>query len=256
MGDMSTTQSPIASETLPTAGQDNKVVLRWGSADATSRRGTAETLADHLVRTRAIQLRPRDFFVFPDFTTPAYCDLRLALGDADARRAITDALATAVCGRFLAGTDTDVDAVPITIVGVATGGIAYATGVADRLGLPLAYVRAAPKDHGKGKRVEGGLAAGGRCVIIDDVLGTGAAALNAVQALKDHGAHVLGVCTIFSYDFDTLLGNVAAAGVPYVRLVDFATTIDRAQAAGTIDPAGGDIVRAWYTPKSTWRSSA
>nr|UMO78257.1 Orotate phosphoribosyltransferase [Pandoravirus belohorizontensis] len=253
---MSNPSPPTASDASPTATktQDKRVVLRWGSANAASRRARAETLADHLTRTGAVQLRPRDFFVFASgFATPAYCDLRLALGDVDARHAIAEALAAAIRAQFLAGAKAD--AAPVTIVGVATGGIAYAAGVADRLGLPLAYVRAAPKDHGKGKRVEGGLPAGGRCVIVDDVLGTGTAALDAVGALKDYGADVLGVCAIFSYDFDTLLNNVAAAGVPFVRLVDFATTVDRAQAAGVIDPGGGDIVRTWYASRSTWRSA-
>ncbi|AGO85572.1 Orotate phosphoribosyltransferase [Pandoravirus salinus] len=248
-----TAPTPEAPPTTTTT-QDKRVVLRWGTADATSRRTMADTLADHLVRTGAVQLRPRDFFAFPKFTTPAYCDLRLALGDVGARHAIAEALAAAIRTRFLAG-GAETDATVITIVGVATGGIAYATGVADRLGLPLAYVRAAPKDHGKGKRVEGGLPVGGRCVVVDDVLGTGAAALDAVRALKDYGATVLGVCAIFSYDFDTLLDNVGAAEVPFVRLVDFAATIDRAQASGAIDPVGGDIVRAWYSHRSTWRSA-
>ncbi|AGO83228.1 Orotate phosphoribosyltransferase [Pandoravirus dulcis] len=245
-----TLSATASGSAAPTGSQS--ALLRWGSADPTARRATAEALADHLVRTGAVQLRPRAFFTFASgFTTPAYCDLRLALGDVDAHRAIAEALTAAVRDRFLG--DGDSRPGPVTVVGVATGGIAYATGVADRLGLPLAYVRSAPKDHGTGRRVEGGLTQGGRCVVVDDVFGSGAAALDAVRALQDYGAEVLGVCGVFSYDFDTLTSSVAAAGVPFVRLVDFATTVDRAQSAGVIDSADRDLVRAWYAPKSTWR---
>lgn len=242
------------------SGRRADAMLRWGGA-APTRKAEAETLADHLFRVGAIDLRPHDFFVFPSgFTTPAYCDLRLVQSDVAARTYIAGRLADAVRVRFLKndGTahngDTTAQA-PLTIVGVATGGIAYATSVADRLGLPLAYVRSAPKDHGQGRQVEGHLPAGSRCVVIDDVLGSGSAARAAVEALAKHGAVVLGVCAVFSYDFDTLVANVAAAGVPFVRLVDFALAVDRAQANGLIDAAGAAAVTKWYAPRATWRSS-
>ncbi|WBR14961.1 Orotate phosphoribosyltransferase [Pandoravirus kuranda] len=236
-------------------------LLCWGGT-APTRKAKAETLTDHLFRVGAIDIRPHDFFVFPSgFTTPAYCDLRLAQGDVAARTYIAGRLADAVRVRFLKNDDaahsgTAAAQAPLTIVGVATGGIAYATSVADRLGLPLAYVRSAPKDHGQGRRVEGHLPAGSRCVVIDDVLGSGSAARAAVEALTQHGAIVLGVCAVFSYDFDTLVANVAAAGVPFVRLVDFGLAIERAQANGLIDAAGAAAVAAWYASKATWKKSS
>jgi orotate phosphoribosyltransferase len=215
----------------------------------------AEIVADHLVRTHAIELRPRDFFTFDSgFATPAYCDLRLALGDFKARRAIVEALAVAVRSRFLDGSTEAEGSAPVTLVGVATGGIAYATGVADLLGLPLAYVRPAAKDHGKGRRVEGGLPVAARCVVIDDVLGSGAAAASAVAALKDYGADVLGVCAVFSYDFDTLVASAAQASVPFVRLVDFMAVVERAHVWAAINADDINVIGAWYRPKSTWRS--
>lgn len=251
----SPTDSPLQSLTDRPAD----ALLRWGGIGP-ARKAEAETLVDHLFRVGAIDLRPHDFFVFPSgFTTPAYCDLRLAQSDVAARAYIADRLADAVRARFLNGDAVHKDDAshqePLTIVGVATGGIAYATSVADRLGLPLAYVRSAPKDHGQGRQVEGNLPAGSRCVVIDDVIGSGSAARAAVEALTQHGAVVMGMCAVFSYDFDTLVANVAAAGVPFVRLVDFGLAVERARVNGIIDEAGAAAIEAWYAPRATWKSS-
>lgn len=250
----SPTDSPLQSLTDRPAD----ALLRWGGIGP-ARKAEAETLVDHLFRVGAIDLRPHDFFVFPKFTTPAYCDLRLAQSDVAARAYIADRLADAVRARFLNGDAVHKDDAshqePLTIVGVATGGIAYATSVADRLGLPLAYVRSAPKDHGQGRQVEGNLPAGSRCVVIDDVIGSGSAARAAVEALTQHGAVVMGMCAVFSYDFDTLVANVAAAGVPFVRLVDFGLAVERARVNGIIDEAGAAAIEAWYAPRATWKSS-
>jgi orotate phosphoribosyltransferase len=229
--------------------------LLYPDLSETRVRASGDRIIDRLLEVGAADLRPRAFFVFPRWTTPIYCDMRLALGSHAARSTIVEALAEAVRSRFPLeaaapknGPGGRTVQRPLTVVGVATGSIAYAALVADRLGLPTAYVRASAKDHGTGRQVEGGLEPGAPCVIVEDVLATGASSRAALDALRRHGAVVLGVCVVFSYDYASTRAAVAASGVPFVRLVTYEDVVARARAVGRIDAEEAAIMTEWYAP--------
>lgn len=207
-------------------------------------------LAQHMLRADVVRMRPHDFFTFESgWSAPVYVDLRLSLANPDARSAIAAGLADAIRSHFMSGRGRDAPAV--TIVGVASGAISHATLAADRLGLPAAYVRPAPKDHGTGRRVEGHVVHGMPCVVVEDVLGTGGSVRSAIEALRAQGAHVLGVCAVFSYDFDALLDTIDAVGVPFVRLTNLPAVIERARHSGRLDADGVNVIAAWHKSKAS-----
>jgi len=205
-------------------------------------------LCRHLLRTGIVKLQPHDMFTFPRWTTPIYVDLRLSLADPDARAAIANALADTIRAHFVVGRDPR--APPITIAGVASGAISHATLAADRLGLPAAYVRPAPKDHGMGKQVEGSVESGTPCVVVEDVLGTGGSVRNAVETLQKHGANVLGVCAVFSYHFGTLFKTVDGMNMPFVALTDMTAVVDCAFESDVIDQDGHRAIGDWYASRA------
>jgi orotate phosphoribosyltransferase len=214
------------------------------------------SLVDHLLRVGVFDMRPRDPFVFGSFKTPVYCDMRITLSDVAARLAMADAMADAVRCRFLAAAGSDAPKQPPpVIVGMATGGIGLAVLVAERLKLPAAYIRSAPKDHGLGRIVEGVIPPGAPCLLIEDVIGTGKTVCKALNDLRMLGASVLGVCAVFSYDFDVCAANAIATAVPFVRLVDLGAVVDRAQTRGQLDEPGAAAMRQWHDGLSLWRSA-
>lgn len=188
-----------------------------------------------LVSIGAVELRsdPATWFTWASGErAPIYCDNRVVMSYPAVRKQIADGLADAI-RRAYPGVE--------VIAGTATAGIPHAAWVAERLDLPMVYVRGAAKEHGKGKRVEGRPLSGERVVLIEDLVSFGGSALAAVEALEAEGGKVLGVQAIFSYGFPKALARFAAAG----KRVSALTGYDALLQTLTLDDASRKTLLAW-----------
>lgn len=207
---------------------------------------TAEDLARDLLEIGAVVLRPEQPFTWASgLRAPVYCDNRLTLAHPALRTRIADALAARI----------EADAVA-AVVGVATAGIPQAALVAERLGLPMAYVRAQPKGHGRENRIEGRLAPGQRVAVIEDLISTGGSSLAAVEALREAGAVPVRVVAAFSYGLAAAAQRFAEAGVMHDTLTDFETLLAVAHADGALAEADLETLRAWRRDPHAWSERA
>jgi len=162
-------------------------------------------VAQQLLRIKAVFLRPAEPFTWASgIKSPIYCDNRLTLTDVAARGVVENALADSVREFFPACE---------TLMGTSTAGIAHAAIVGHLLGLPMGYVRGAAKDHGRANRIEGRLDPGTKVVVVEDLISTGGSVIECVEALREAGAEVLGVVSIFTYGMKKGLDRLAEAGV-------------------------------------------
>lgn len=184
------------------------------------------TIAKHLLATGAVFLRPEEPFTWASgIKSPIYCDNRLTLSDVTVRTDIENALAQLVRENY---PDCEV------LMGTATAGIAHAAITAHLLSLPMGYVRSGAKDHGRGNRIEGRLGKGQRCVVVEDLISTGGSSIDTVEALREAGAEVLGIVSIFTYGMKRGLERLAEAGIKNISLCDFDTLVDVAAEEGYI----------------------
>jgi len=195
------------------------------------------SLARGLLQAKAILLQPNNLFTWSSgWKSPIYCDNRMVLSTPILRTLVADAFQTIVEAEY-----PGVDA----ISGAATGGIAHAAWLADRLGLPMTYVRGSAKGHGRQQRVEGRIVPQQRVVLVEDTLSTGQSAYSAVEALQEEGAEVLGVLSIFSYDFSALSEKVQQTGVPAHRLLTYDVLIKEAIAMGWVSNNDEQVLLEW-----------
>lgn len=207
---------------------------------------TGPSLARALLRAGAVTVRPVAPFTWASgLRAPVYCDNRLTLAQPALRSAIAEALAAEARAWS-----------PEAIAAVATAGIPQGTLVADRLGLPLAYVRAAPKAHGHGRRVEGRLAPGQRVVLVEDLVSTGGSALAAAEALRAEGAEVAAVVCVFAYGLPEAETAFTAAGLPLRALAALADLLEAAEADGALEPAARAALEAWRRDPRGWSDRA
>lgn len=203
-------------------------------------------IAEDLLTIGAVTLRPNDPFTWASgIHSPIYTDNRITISYPEVRDRIADGLAKVIKTRF-----PDVEA----IGGVATAGIPHAALVADRLHLPMAYVRSKPKDHGQGRQVEGRLVEGAKLVLIDDLLSTGGSVLQAAEAAKREDIDVIGVAAIFSYQLPAADTNFAAAKMPFATLTNYTALIEAAKAKGQIDAAELALLHAWRKDPEHWQA--
>ena len=199
-------------------------------------------LAGYLLEVGAVRLQPMDPFSWASgLKSPIYCDNRQLLGIP----AMRDQIVASLAARSLALS-------PTLIAGAATAGVPWAAMVADRLKLPMAYVRPTPKNHGMGRQVEGPLARGHRVVLIEDLISTGMSSLNCAEALRAEGADVSVVLALFSYGLPQAEAAFAAAGIALAVLSSFAVLSAVAKARGILDPAGSDALGAWRADTAAW----
>ena len=164
-------------------------------------------IAKDLLKIQAVKLSPNEPFTWASgIKSPIYCDNRLTISYPKIRTAIAKGIAELISERY--------PKVEV-IAGTATAGIPHAAWIAAELDLPLVYVRSKPKDHGRGKQIEGVLHPGAKTVVIDDLLSTGGSVLKAVKAAQNEGADVLGVGEIFSYQLQEIVDNFRQADLSY-----------------------------------------
>ena len=187
-----------------------------------------DKIAEALLSIGAVFLRPDKPFTWASgIKSPIYCDNRLILSAPEYRTVVEQAIADKVRSEY-----PDEQA----LFGTSTAGIAHAAIAAHILGIPMGYVRSGNKDHGRGNRIEGRLDKGERVVVIEDLISTGGSVIEVVNALRDSGAEVLGIVSIFTYGMKRGIENLAAAGIRNVSLTDLDSLADYAAETGYIKP--------------------
>lgn len=196
-----------------------------------------EKIAKSLLEIEAVSLQPNDMFTWSSgIKSPIYCDNRLTMSYPEVRDEIAEGLKTLIETHF-----SDVE----VLAGTATAGIPHAAFVAQKMNLPMSYVRSSSKKHGKGNQIEGKVEAGQKVVVVEDLISTGGSAIEAADALKAHGADVLGIVAIFSYQLSKGKERLAQSGYDYYTLSDFDTLIHVAKDLNKIEASDIDGLIEW-----------
>ena len=187
-----------------------------------------ERIAKDLLSIGAVFLRPEEPFTWASgIKSPVYCDNRLTLTAPAVRNDVENGLAELIRTWY---PDAEL------LMGTSTAGIAHAAIVGHIMGLPMGYVRSGNKDHGRQNRIEGRLEPGQKVVVVEDLISTGGSVIEVVEALREAGAEVLGVVSIFTYGMRRGLERLAAAQVKNVSLTDFDHIASVAAREGYIKP--------------------
>lgn len=185
-------------------------------------------IAKGLLSIGAVFLRPEEPFTWASgIKSPIYCDNRLTLTAPEVRTQVEQGLAAIVRREY---PEAEV------LMGTSTAGIAHAAIVAHLLDMPMGYVRGGNKDHGRQNRIEGKLEAGQKVVVIEDLISTGGSVIEVVDALREAGAQVLGVASIFTYGMQKGLDRLAVARVRNVSLSNLDALVDVAVEEGYLKP--------------------
>ena len=185
-----------------------------------------KTIAHDLLSIGAVFLRPDEPFTWASgIKSPIYCDNRLTLTAPEVRTHVEEGLVDLVCKHF-----PNVE----VLMGTSTAGIAHAAIVGHLMGLPMGYVRSGNKDHGRQNRIEGKLLPGQKVVVVEDLISTGGSCIEVVEALREAGADVLGVVSIFTYGMQKGLDRMAAANVINYSLSNFDAVCEVAAEEGKI----------------------
>ena len=183
-------------------------------------------VAKLLMDIKAVFLRPNEPFTWASgIKSPIYCDNRLTLSYPKVRDVIEQGLADIVKAKY-----PQVE----VIAGTSTAGIAHGALVANILDLPMAYVRASAKDHGRTNQIEGRIEKGAKVVVIEDLISTGGSAIDVVNVLREHGAEVLGIVSIFTYGLQKGIDRLAAANVENTSLSNYNALVAVAAETGYI----------------------
>jgi orotate phosphoribosyltransferase len=187
-----------------------------------------ERTAKDLLRIMAVFFRPEEPFIWASgIKSPVYCDNRLTLTAPEVRNNIENGLAQTVRENY---PDCEV------LMGTSTAGIAHAAITGHILGMPMGYVRSGAKDHGRQNRIEGKLEKGQKVVVIEDLISTGGSVIEVVEALREAGAEVLGIASIFTYGMQKGIDRLNEANVKNVSLTDFDCIAQVAAQEGYIKP--------------------
>lgn len=185
-------------------------------------------IAKELLSIGAVFLRPEEPFTWASgIKSPIYCDNRLTLSAPATRDKVEHGLAQLVKEHY---PECEM------LMGTSTAGIAHAAITATLLGLPMGYVRGESKSHGRNNRIEGRMEPGTRVVVVEDLISTGGSAIDVVEALREAGAEVLGIVSIFTYGMKKGLERIAAAGTRNYSLSNLDTLVEVAAEEGYIAP--------------------
>ena len=185
-------------------------------------------VAKRLLEIRAVFLRPQEPFTWASgIKSPIYCDNRLTLTAPEVRTHVEESIAQVIRTNY---PEAEV------LMGTATAGIAHAAIAAHILGLPMGYVRSGHKDHGRGNQIEGRLDKGQKVVVVEDLISTGGSVIDAVTALREAGAEVIGIVSIFTYGMQKGLDRLAEAKIKNISLTNFDVIAQVAAEEGYIKP--------------------
>ena len=204
----------------------------------------AEQTVNYLTQINAIKLNTKKPFTWTSgIKSPIYCDNRLILSFPNVRKFVADKMTEIVENKY--GKD-------ICIAGVATGAIAIGAMIAERLNLPYAYVRPEPKEHGLKNQIEGNIKNGSNVVVIEDLISTGKSSLNAINALKSEGYNVMGMLSIFSYNFQFANKKFEDENISINSLSDYNSLVNLIQSEGTLDSNEINRLKKWREDPKTW----
>ena len=193
----------------------------------------SKLIAKDLLKIKAVFFRPEEPFTWASgIKSPVYCDNRLTLTAPDVRNDVENGLAELIRENY---PDAEV------LMGTSTAGIAHAAITGHIMGLPMGYVRSGAKDHGRQNQIEGKLEAGQKVVVVEDLISTGGSVLEVVNVLREAGADVLGIVSIFTYGMKKGLERLAEANVKNVSLTNFDIIAEVAAEDGYISPS--DVAR-------------
>ena len=188
----------------------------------------SKKIAKDLLKIQAVFLSPDKPFTWASgIKSPVYCDNRLTLTAPEVRTDVENGLKALIEENY---PDAEV------LMGTSTAGIAHAAITAHLMGLPMGYVRSGNKDHGRQNRIEGKLEKGPKVVVVEDLISTGGSVIDVVDALREAGAEVLGIVSIFTYGMQKGLDRLAAANVKNVSLTNLDVLSEVAAQEGYIKP--------------------
>ena len=187
-----------------------------------------ELIAKDLLKIKAVFFRPEEPFTWASgIKSPVYCDNRLTLSDHQVRSDVENGLATLIKEHY---PEAEV------LMGTSTAGIAHAAITAHILGMPMGYVRSGAKDHGRQNQIEGKLEKGQKVVVVEDLISTGGSVLEVVNVLREAGAEVLGIVSIFTYGMNKGIQRMKDANVVNYSLTDFDCVARVAGEEGYVKP--------------------
>ncbi len=201
-----------------------------------------KTTAKELLKIKAVFLSPENPFTWASgIKSPIYCDNRLILSYPETRRIVEAGIAENIKKHY---PDCEL------VAGTSTAGIAHAALVAEILNLPMAYVRGSAKDHGRNNQIEGRVEPGTKVVVVEDLISTGGSCIDVVNVLREAGAEVLGIASIFTYGLEKGLKRLAEAEVKNVSLSNYDALIEAAIEENYILPDQEKKLRAFRSNPS------
>ena len=204
----------------------------------------AEQTVNFLTQINAIKLNTKNPFTWTSgIKSPIYCDNRLVLSYPKIREFIADSMTQIIKKKY--GSN-------ISIAGVATGAIAVGAMISERLNVPYAYVRPEPKGHGLRNQIEGNIEEKSNVVVIEDLISTGKSSLNAINALKSEGINVMGMLSIFSYNFDFANKKFTDEKVTINSLADYNTLVEVIESNGDLGNNEITRLKKWREDPENW----
>jgi len=205
----------------------------------------ARQVAEYLLEIKAVILRPNQPFTWSmGWKSPIYCDNRITLGQVKVRNYLIESWAKILNSEY---------PMADSMAGVATAGISHAALLADRLQLPMAYVRSKPKEHGTGKMTEGQLPNQAKCIIIEDLISTAGSSINALQALRAENTNPLCISAIFNYGFQQATIALADNNIEALWLCDYSSLIEVAKEKNFVSENDLTALQEWRLSPSTWK---
>lgn len=204
----------------------------------------SKIVAEKLLQVNAVKLNLVNPFTWASgWKSPIYCDNRKILSFPFVRDFIKSELSNLIFEKFSNAE---------MIAGVATAGIAWGAMAADQLKLPFVYVRPKPKGHGLGNQIEGFLETQKKVVVVEDLVSTGKSSIQVVEVLREAGVDVLGIVSIFTYDFPSANEMLKKMAVPYYPLTDYTSLIKLAEENGKFNQSQLEILLKWKDCPEKW----